>query len=560
VREFKQDLEEKGHLIKVDEKPFSISVVTPMMQRALEIIGQDPVQIFIDSSASCDQTNSSITTLLIPTKAGAVPIAVCIHANQTEINYTSAFQLTKDNWSETKINIEAFMTDDACAMKNALETVWPGIRQLLCQFHVSSAFWNYLCTPKNGVNTDVRVSYMAQFRKIMYSSSISEATTNYETLHSSLEGNCKVKKHLMAIWERRAEWCLAFRMDVLNRSNNTNNYAEATFRVFKDIILCRLKAHNAISLLSFVAFELDEYYAMRLTSHSYDKIYRCSKIFVQTIDRGQILVDTYREKLKKVGDYVFSVPSASDEEISYTVNSQIGHCTCVSGSQGAYCKHMSAVTSIFNIEFPNCPALSPQDKSDLYYIGNGSRMNADFFLPLSGEMPAELDNSKADSFANGNIDSDKENEWESAVSDSDSESDCFEEPLRKRQKLNEQDDVKKLLSDGCKNIQRLFAEHCSDEYLVKSVKLFARGAAGLETGMQLASFLGKGKKATFKVGRKIPPQPASVSRRKNPSRSKRVLKAGRPINGVRKSKKRKHDFGGNVEKNVPNAKSHGDGH
>ena len=43
---------------------------------------------------------------------------------------------------------------------------------------------------------------------------------------------------------------------MINRGHNTNNYAEATFRIVKDIILTRLKAYNSPALLDYIVVVL----------------------------------------------------------------------------------------------------------------------------------------------------------------------------------------------------------------------------------------------------------------------------------------------------------------
>jgi hypothetical protein len=105
-----------------------------------------------------------------------------------------------------------------------------------------------------------------------------------------------------------------------------------------------------------------------------------------------------------------------------------------------------------------------------------------------------------------------------------------------------------------------FTLHSSDDYLVKAALNFANVAKKLQTGMQMADFCLKIKQPRHKTGRKIHPQPANVANRKSKSRSRRVLKAGRPLMGVKKVQKRKRQLTENVKNNVPNAKSHGAGH
>ena len=49
--------------------------------------------IFIDSSCSVDTTNTTITNILSPSKAGAIPLAIMIHEGQTEESYIGALSL-----------------------------------------------------------------------------------------------------------------------------------------------------------------------------------------------------------------------------------------------------------------------------------------------------------------------------------------------------------------------------------------------------------------------------------------------------------------------------------
>lgn len=64
------------------------------MQRAQQLQCTSEI-IFVDTTATCDSTSSSLTVLLTATKAGALPIADIIHENQTEEGYRRAFLLLK---------------------------------------------------------------------------------------------------------------------------------------------------------------------------------------------------------------------------------------------------------------------------------------------------------------------------------------------------------------------------------------------------------------------------------------------------------------------------------
>lgn len=58
----------------------------------------------------------------------------------------------------------------------------------------------------------------------------------------------QLKKRLQQFWERRGEWAISHRLDLMTRGNHTNNYAEAGMRVLKEIIFGRVKAFNLIQM------------------------------------------------------------------------------------------------------------------------------------------------------------------------------------------------------------------------------------------------------------------------------------------------------------------------
>ncbi|KFM68889.1 hypothetical protein X975_11624, partial [Stegodyphus mimosarum] len=87
-----KQLSEDGYITALNEDPFYIVIVFPIMQRIQQNISvQDG--LFIDTSAFCDQTCSCITAILVATKARAFHIGIIIHEKQAIQNYSSAFQV-----------------------------------------------------------------------------------------------------------------------------------------------------------------------------------------------------------------------------------------------------------------------------------------------------------------------------------------------------------------------------------------------------------------------------------------------------------------------------------
>ena len=60
------------------------------------------------------------------------------------------------------------------------------------------------------------------------------------------------------------EWVLLFRSEFMTRGHNTNNFAEATIRILKDIILERTKAFNVTAMVDFIANVWEPYFQGKL--------------------------------------------------------------------------------------------------------------------------------------------------------------------------------------------------------------------------------------------------------------------------------------------------------
>jgi len=67
-------LEVSSTKVAVQDEPFAVAVLTPLMSRSHLIQSASDV-CFVDLSASCDADNHIITFMLTPTVTGAVPLA-----------------------------------------------------------------------------------------------------------------------------------------------------------------------------------------------------------------------------------------------------------------------------------------------------------------------------------------------------------------------------------------------------------------------------------------------------------------------------------------------------
>jgi len=129
----------EGIKIKFNPNPFTLCILTPIMQRAHELPLASEI-VFMDSTSCCDSKNHSITFLMTPCAAGAAPLAVFLTAGQTSEDYTSGLKLLKSIMGDTafggKGNPKIIITDDSDAKKNAIDEIWGDTKSLLCLFHL----------------------------------------------------------------------------------------------------------------------------------------------------------------------------------------------------------------------------------------------------------------------------------------------------------------------------------------------------------------------------------------------------------------------------------------
>ena len=67
--------EENGGFIEIEENPLTIAIVTPIMKRAHSYSFSKDI-VFVDSSSSCDQGNSTITFFFGASKVGGIPYVI----------------------------------------------------------------------------------------------------------------------------------------------------------------------------------------------------------------------------------------------------------------------------------------------------------------------------------------------------------------------------------------------------------------------------------------------------------------------------------------------------
>ena len=311
-----------------DNVPFILAIVTPLMARAHQIVRQSGELVYCDSTASLDNLNTAVFILTSSTSAGAVPLGAVMTSSEDADTLTAAFMALRDILPDQaffargpRLGPLTFFTDDCSSDYMA---------QLhLCVFHFLQSMWRWLWNAKSGVTeSDDKVSLT---KRLVYARS-EQALENIKSEIDRSEFQ-RYRERIAEYWRRKEEWTLCLHREFPTRGNYTNNYAEATIRITKDILFERRKAWNVIQMSCMVTTTLELYY--QLASNRLDHFVSL-KYTVSGIKADAVALDD----ITPTDDPdVHTVVSQSSPDTLWPVDLKLGECTCPIGYNGQPCKH-----------------------------------------------------------------------------------------------------------------------------------------------------------------------------------------------------------------------------
>lgn len=534
--------------VLIEEDPLCVAMITPLMRRAHQVSDISDI-CFIDSSGSCDQTATVTTFLYGHTKVGGIPLGVVFHRGQSEENYTVAFSLLKKLLGPDAFNKhghpQVIMTDDSRAEKNALKIVFPESTQLLCFFHVLQALWRWLWDSSNKISKEHRPHLIRLVKNMMFAKNEIdfEIEVTAVSIDNISEQYPKFISHVDKLLLRKKEWCICFRENLTTRGHNTNNIVEASIRIFKDCILIRCKAYNMVSLLHFIAYNLENYHTRRLLSFAGSRKSQPQLVFNSLAKRAKNLDVT------KINDNEYHVQSESQSNVVYQVYTDIEQCTCYEGIGGNFCKHLCAVQLKYQLQLNHSPNLTTHDKKQLAILAvGGNNIDLSFFESMDIMSNDTENNTECD--------------YSVPISNSRQTSNDFHCSMDRNESETEENDKSDALKELKNHLARL--SDLATSSTTSNIRKLCSKLNKIQSNSQFDEFCNT-RAQNYKVTNRISVQPTAVSRRKKrPGFTSGALRmqAGRPA--IEESgpplKKRKRNLGLSISENRPNAKSHGKNH
>ncbi|KAK3923362.1 Protein N-lysine methyltransferase METTL21A [Frankliniella fusca] len=578
--------ESEGTSIHIDDSDpdlWAVLIVTPIMKRAQKQLSASEI-IFTDTTSNVEFTQSSVTLMLTATSGGAVPIAILIHDTQSTDGYTKAYNLLKTNYSLCfggKEEPGIFMTDNSSAEKGALSIVWPKALQFLCHFHIGQSEWRWLKDSKHQVPQNSQRKLMGILKNIMYAENTEDLETALEELENCNQANY-IKHVKTDLLDKKEQWVKLFRHDTISRGHNTNNYAEATIRILKDIILTRTKAFNVTAMVEFVAHIWEPYFESRLLRYAYGRV---SSPLLRFEELSSRMPEGAFERVVCVEGTLYNVPSGnpSTPDLFYEVETSVGWCSCPAGRSGAMCKHQALLYEKVGGAFPNLPVINCVGRYQLGKLALGeSCPQFSFFVAVNESVPEEyqalLDTDTSGALDNVSIyidldqmtqvteASSSQNEVESdtvmqEMTNDNDRIDSIDYEKTKQDILNFQEE----LASEIMRISKLAQKSTSDldsykRSLQRLVQRLKRAKTPNQAATTLISLNARAN-CTSKQSKRINSQPTSVSRRREDvGRGCGRIPAGRPPKKMpqgKRSKKPPHKLANSVARNKGHPKGHG---
>jgi len=402
----------------------------------------------------------------------------------------------------------------------------------------------------------------------MYSENLQDFESSVKEIREELNNYTNFVKRFEVNYQRRDQWVRLYRLGTLYRNNETNNYAEASIRIIKDIILSRTKAYNAVALVDFIVHVGEEYFTLRLLDHAHGRYRATHRLYSKLCSK---MSDIKKDDIKQVDTNTYTIPSQSDSTIIYSINTEIGICSCKSGISGAFCKHQAWVHHALKIQFPNSFAITMEERYALGKLALGDKCPPpEFFLGLKEQLITSInENSKNISIISENTNTNKSCETQQEnIENLEEEGILLVNNINNKTTQNSTD-VQIMDVSNSKNqaVETVSQEWNRLQNMIPSLpstilEKLCKRLKNIQNSQQFVGFIHSVNKTAASLNSrrgKIGVQPTSISRRKQgvTRGSKRVPSGRRPKKYVTKGKpKRPNNLGKNLSNNVMNSKRH----
>ena len=132
--------------------------------------------------------------------------------------------------------------------------------------------------------------------------------------------------------------------------------------ILKELVFSRVKAYNLVQIFHFITETMNRYYQSELLNVTYSRLDRFISLRYQGLNANAYK----KEMITKLSTGHFMVKSNTEQGVTYTVDLEIGTCSCPTGRDGSPCSHQAAIV----FHYPLTESLLLAQKEKYYSIQN----------------------------------------------------------------------------------------------------------------------------------------------------------------------------------------------
>lgn len=377
---------------KLENNHFVVSIITPLMKRALENKNSSEV-IFIDSIGNTNKFGLKIYVLFSEWYNMKIPLGIIITTQETLFVIEKGLRLfslmTDENsfggrGEEGPISI---MTDNVKTEMKALKLVFPKSSLFWSTFHFLKTIYNWLLNSKYHINKE-DISYLySAIKKLVYSITEENLEVNYKNIIQLFSHNLHLINYLKNLYNKKNKWALCYRTSFLRNVPSCCSSVEREMQVLKEQMLHLLKTQSPCDLIQYFIEEYDSFYKKKLMDNYVDLNHSYfTNRFINKIEGKHYICGAFLNA--KTLYYVYN----KLKKTKYIVNTDIGSCTCYIGVTGNFCKHQRLLIGFLSTNQDQKYPFIIEFKIDLYYIATGNNETSlNFFHSLQNVNAMETD-------------------------------------------------------------------------------------------------------------------------------------------------------------------------
>lgn len=181
----------------------------------------------------------------------------------------------------------------------------------------------------------------------------------------------RFRTYVERLFERKSEWAICLRVNLITRGQNTNNISEAGVKIMKDVVLDRAKAilgeYSPVQLFFFIVQDLDTFYKMKILDVAANRPpqYLKKRFLITKIQQKSLKYEAVQSS-----DSLYLVHNTL-KNTTYNIDLDTGLCSCPQGNTGKSCKHQIFVAKDLKRELGLCLPVTEEIRNKLHVIATG---------------------------------------------------------------------------------------------------------------------------------------------------------------------------------------------